>query len=89
MKKLSVKLLMALLMISFTSTTISAADWGLFELKGKVKSVTYNKGNLPFILNNDKKINQITFSKEGKVNFPEDVKLIRNKRAHITEIDYI
>ena len=41
MKKLSAKLLMALLLISFTTTTISAADWGLFELKGKVKSVTY------------------------------------------------
>ena len=89
MKKLSAKLLMALLLISFTATTISAADWGLFELKGKVKSVTYNKGNLPFILNENKNITQITFSKDGKVNFPEDVKLIRNKRGHITEINYI
>ena len=44
MKKLSAKLLMALLLISFTTTTISAADWGLFELKGKVKSVTYTNG---------------------------------------------
>lgn len=89
MKKLSAILLMALLLISFTATTISAADWGLFELKGKVKSVTYNKGNLPFILNENKNITQITFSKDGKVNFPEDVKLIRNKRGHITEINYI
>ena len=86
MKKLSVKLLMALLMISFTSTTISAADWGLFELKGKVKSVTYYNEAGHIDLGG---YSTITFSNDGKVNVPKGWKVIRNKQGHITEIQYI
>lgn len=85
MKKLSAKLLMALLLISFTATTISAADWGLFDLKGKVKSVTYTKGECPFMWSNGKNA-KITFSGDGKVNIPKGMKVVRNKQGHITNI---
>lgn len=96
MKKLNVKLLMALLLISFTSATISAADWGLFDLKGKVKSVTYKtsheyNNSCPYIWRDAKlnEVNVVSFSKEGKVIPPKGIKIIRNKRGHITDIKYL
>ena len=89
MKKLSAKLLMALLLISFTTTTISAADWGLFELKGKVKSVTYYNGACHIDWEGYNQNTKITFSNDGKVNVPKGLKVIRNKQGHITEIQYI
>ena len=94
MKKLSVKLLMALLLISFTTTTISAADWGLFELKGKVKSVTYKNHDkygspCPYRWHDDKgnEVYVVSFTKDGKVIPPKGNKITRNKRGHITMIE--
>ena len=94
MKKLSAKLLMALLLISFTTTTISAADWGLFELKGKVKSVTYKKNSYydspcPYRWHDAKgnEVYVVSFSKEGKVIPSNGNKITRNKRGHITHIE--
>lgn len=96
MKKLSVKSLIALLLITLTSTAISAADWGLFDLKGKVKSVTYmeqdNYGSrYPYIWRDAKgnEVNIVSFTKEGKVIPPKGIKIIRNKRGHITDIKYL
>ena len=98
MKKLSAKLLMALLLISFTTTTIFAADWGLFDLKGKVKSVTYSDYNHNYCNNsacpyywgdwNSTKNKKVSFTKEGKVIIPKGNKIIRNKRGHITDIKF-
>ena len=78
---------MALLIFTFTTTTISAADWGLFELKGKVKSVTYHNGSCPFYLNDTCETKSFSFTNNGKVILPSDnIKLTRNSKGHITTI---
>lgn len=81
---------MVLLLISLTTATISAADWGLFDLKGKVKSVTYTNGSCPYVWRDAKgyEVSVVSFSKEGKVIAPKGNKIIRNKKGHITDIQY-
>ena len=82
--------MVALLLTTLSSATAMAEDWKVFDLKGKVKSVTYNDYTCPFLGvapysdNGD----VVTFDDSGRVIVPEDGNIIRDKNGVAINIQF-
>ena len=90
MKTRVIRLMVALLLTTLSSATAMAEDWKVFDLKGKVKSVTYNDYTCPFLGvapysdNGD----VVTFDDSGRVIVPEDGNIIRDKNGVAINIQF-
>lgn len=77
------RIMMMLLMAVLASSTMMAADWAFYELKGKVKSVTTteidSRYGEPFSFTKK-------FTAAGKVIMDKGTKVTRNKKGRIIKI---
>ena len=87
MKQLK-RIMMMLLMTMTASTTMMAADWAVFGLKGKVKSVTYYNWSCPYMWPYQTEVKKISFNRAGNAIAPQCVKIVRNKKGIIKNIKY-
>lgn len=89
MKTRVIRLMIALLLTTLSSATAMAEDWKIFDLKGKVKSVTYNDYTCPFLgvasFGNGE---VVTFDDSGRVIVPEDGNIIRDKNGVAINIQF-
>lgn len=82
--------LMAVIVLSMMATTAMAQDWDIFELNGKVKSVTYYDGCCPFIgvSTGSYERQVVTFDAYGRVITPRNGKIVRNNLGVAKNIQY-
>ena len=62
MKTGIIKLVVVLLMATLASATMIAADWNAFDLKGKVKSVTYYNYSSPYMWPYNDEVRKYSFN---------------------------
>ena len=82
------RLIVALLMSTMAVATVEAADWNAFDLKGKVKSVTYYNRSSPYMWPYDDEVRTYSFDTAGKVKAPKNVKVIRNQKGVAIDFKY-
>ena len=82
------RLIVALLMTTIASATVGAADWYAFDLKGKVKSVTYYNRSSPYLWPYNDEVRTYSFDTAGKVKAPKNIKVIRNKKGVAIDFKY-
>ena len=83
MKKGTIRLMTVLLMAVFTSASMMAADWGFYNLKGKVKSVTETEVDSRY---GDPFSHTIKFNASGTVLLGKGTKISRDKKGRIIKI---
>ena len=88
MKKCVIRFVLMLLMITMASATMKAADWNAFDLRGKVKSVTYYNRSSPFMWPYNEMVRTYSFNSAGIVNAPKDVRVIRNQSGVAINFKY-
>lgn len=88
MKRVVFKSLVVSLLLAMVSSTMLAADWSAFGLKGKVKSVTYYNCSFPYMWPYNEEIEKVSFNRAGVVVTPKYVKAIRNKKGVIVNFKY-
>lgn len=81
--------MVVLVLSMMASATAMAQDWGIFELKGKVKSVTYD-WCCPFngVASYDDAGQVVKFNTSGRVIVPEDGKIVRNNMGTAIDIQF-
>lgn len=90
MKTRVIRLMVALLLTTLSSATAMAEDWKIFDLKGKVKSVTYYDYTCPFsgVASYGDNSEVVTFDDSGRVIVPEDGNIIRDKNGVAINIQF-
>ena len=88
MKKVTSRFIAVLLMAVMASATMIAADWAAFDLKGKVKSVTYYNYSCPYMWPYNDEVKKVSFNASGKVIAPRHVKVVRNKKGVAINFKY-
>lgn len=90
MKTRVIRLMVAILLTTLSSVTAMAEDWKIFDLKGKVKSVTYNDYTCPFsgVASYGDNREVVTFDDLGRVIVPKDGNIIRNKNGVAINIQF-
>ena len=77
-----------LLMITMASAKMKAADWNAFDLKGRVKSVTYYNWSSPYAWPYNEEVRKYSFNAAGYVIAPKDVRVIRNNSGVAIDFQY-
>lgn len=90
MKTRVIRLMVAVLLTTLSSVTAMAEDWKIFDLKGKVKSVTYNDYTCPFsgVASYGDNREVVTFDDSGRVIVPKNGNIIRNKNGVAINIQF-
>jgi hypothetical protein len=88
MKAGVIRFLLILFVITMASSTMMAADWNAFDLKGRVKSVTYYNRSSPYMWPYNEEVRKYSFNISGYVIAPKDVKVIRNKSGVAINFQY-
>ena len=88
MKTGIIKLVVVLLMATLASATMIAADWNAFDLKGKVKSVTYYNSSSPYMWPYNEEVCKYSFNAAGNVIAPKYIRVIRNQRGFAINFQY-
>ena len=83
MKKGTIRLMVVLLMAVMASATMKAADWGFYDLKGKVKRVTETVVDSRY---GDPFSHTIKFNASGTVLLDKGTKISRDKKGRIIKI---
>lgn len=88
MKAGVIRLVVVILIATMASATMIAADWNAFDLKGKVKSVTYYNYSSPYMWPYNKEVCKYSFNAAGNVIAPKGIRVIRNKRGFAINFQY-
>ena len=68
--------------------TVKTTDWDVFNLKGKVKTVTYYNWSSPYMWPCNYEVCTYSFDVTGNVFTPKDVKIARNLSGVAIEFQY-
>lgn len=88
MKAGVIRLVVVILIATMASATMIAADWNAFDLKGKVKSVTYYNSSSPYMWPYNKEVCKYSFNAAGNVIAPKYIRVIRNQRGFAINFQY-
>lgn len=88
MKAGVIRLVVVILIATMASATMIAADWNAFDLKGKVKSVTYYNSSSPYMWPYNDEVRKYSFNSAGDVIAPKGVRVIRNNSGVAIDFQY-